>query len=89
MGRYVATGNTLGTAICEAIGIDPTTVHTMTLDMNVTRAARLTTIGFVDTDAVDGIAEAVRCYTLAPRADWPAPWPPPRLGDVYYKGRAA
>jgi hypothetical protein len=89
------TGNQLGVAICDALGIDAATIHTIRMEMTVGEVAELTTIGFVDPKR--SISDIVRKYAIVPRAGWPAPWRPPlrrpapwastrpRLGEVYYK----
>jgi hypothetical protein len=79
-----ATGLELGTDICEALGIDPSTVHTVRLDISVDDVAKVTTIGYAQPRYP--VRQVLHEYTVVKRAGWAPPWPPPKLGDIYYKG---
>ena len=78
----ISTGAEIGSAVCDALGIDKNTIHTVRLDLAVGEVAELTTIGYVQRFDV---SEVMRHYAVVKRAGWPPPLAPPQLGDVYYK----
>lgn len=77
----IRTGNELGQEVCRALGIDENMVHTVELRLRVNEVAEVTTVGYVK----GYISEELRHYTVVKRAGWAPPWPPPRLGEVYYR----
>jgi hypothetical protein len=79
----VQTGNEIGSAICDALGLNANLIHTIRIEMTVGEVAEVTTIGYADPKR--SVAKIMRHYTVVKRAGWPPPWPAPRLGDVYYK----
>ena len=74
----IRTGNELGIQVCEALGLDPNTIHTVQLRMNVYEVAELTTIGYVHGGPCDDVGlDELHRYFLVERADWPPPQGPP------------
>lgn len=59
-----AHGRRLGTAMCEALGLDPTYVRDITLRCHVQEAALVTLTMVVPTDAGDDMAEVLSEFHL-------------------------
>ena len=62
----IASGQSLGTALCEALGIDGSRVLSLRLKCDANNAAQLIVQSVVDITAVSGVKSAVAVYELHP-----------------------
>jgi hypothetical protein len=60
----IASGQTLGTALCEALGIDASRVLSLHLQCDANNIAKLIVESAVDITAVSGVKFAVAMYDL-------------------------
>lgn len=63
------TSETLNRAICEAVGINPDTVHSIVVECRAGEIVKVTTHGYAETDdgKIDHLMSVLREYELKPR----------------------
>ena len=69
MSKY--TGTYLNDEICRAVGINPSSVYRVIVDLKVGEIAKVTTHGFVETDdgKIDRLTRVLKHYELKPKQD--------------------
>lgn len=66
---HIESGRTLGAALCEALGINPTNVRRIVVDCSANGVALVEVTCYVETDQEPGVKEVLAKYRLVPNEE--------------------